>query len=206
MNNKNVKIIGAIVGVIMFMILIAGVTYAWISWQSDNTEISGNSKCYPNINYTTGSSLSADNILLFDENDIIQDNSIILKNGMAYLNVTTSIDDQCDVSVKFLVEMDVVSLSNAYISGNSVGALKYVLASYDPSITDLNELKGQSLEIIESNSITSTGVITIDDSSVIVGTKAYLLIFYVDGDKALNDAQYAEFSVNITGKAIQVSE
>ena len=38
---KKAKLVGTIFGVILFIALIAGFTYAWVSWQSDNINISG---------------------------------------------------------------------------------------------------------------------------------------------------------------------
>ena len=48
--NKKIKIIGTIIGIVLFVILIAGFTFAWFTWESSRINISGNTACF-NINY-----------------------------------------------------------------------------------------------------------------------------------------------------------
>ena len=43
---KKAKLVGTIFGVILFIALIAGFTYAWVAWQSDNINISGTADCF----------------------------------------------------------------------------------------------------------------------------------------------------------------
>ena len=43
---KKAKLIGAIFGIILFIGLIAGFTYAWVSWQSSNIKIEGTAECF----------------------------------------------------------------------------------------------------------------------------------------------------------------
>ena len=50
---KSAKLWGTILGVLVFMALIAGITYAWYTWKSPDTDISGSTGCF-NINYTKG--------------------------------------------------------------------------------------------------------------------------------------------------------
>ena len=206
-NGKKVKLIGAIVGILLFVVCIAGVTYAWITWSSDNTRLSGKSGCFPDINYTKGDTLSADNVLLFDEDSIINNNTFLMKSGMTYLDVTASVNGGCNTRVALELEVNVTELSSAFVSGDSVGAFKYALLSYDPStITDLSELVGKSLEIIDNNSITNNGIVKVAGNRLTTETKGYLLVFYVDGDLAFNDAQHSTFSATITGKAVQIEK
>ncbi len=56
MNNKK-KLIGTILGVVAFVALVAGVTYAWFTWASENTTINGQSGCF-NIVYDKGTDIS----------------------------------------------------------------------------------------------------------------------------------------------------
>ena len=204
--DKKIKLIGTIVGILLFVIAIAGITYAFITWQSGNTNISGKSGCFPGVNYTNGTSLSTDNVLLFDEGVIINNNTILLKDGMAYLGVTAGISDNCNTPVQLEIKLNVTKLNNAFINGNSKGAFKYALVSYDASITDLSELKGQSLEIIQNQSITNTVGLYLRDIPLATDTNGYLIIFYIDGDMASNDAANSEFTVSINGKVVQVTE
>ena len=142
-NDKKIKMLGAIVGIIMFIVLIAGATYAWVTWQSDNTRLSGNTGCFPDINYVNGNTLSSNNVLLFDESLIINNNKILIKNGMTYLNVTASVDSNCTLPVQLRIDFNVSELNKNFIDGNSTGAFSYILAKYDGTVADLSEFVGK---------------------------------------------------------------
>lgn len=209
-SNKNVKLIGAIIGIILFILLIAGATYAWVTWQSGNTKIGGKSGCFPDINYTNGTSFNTNNILLFDENAIFLGDTITVENGMALLGVTASVNNGCNTPVTFGVDLEVTNLNSNFMSGgDSAGAFKYVLASYDPTLySSVSYLVGQSLEVIQKNSIMNTGRMSfVSDNAEITSTnRGYVLIFYVDGDMAFNGVQNSNFGVKITGKAVQIEK
>lgn len=204
MNNK-VKLLGTIIGIIMFVLLIAGVSYAWITWQSSNINITGSSSCF-DVNYTNGQTLTNESVILFDESSIINDGKITIKNGMAITDVTVGISSSCDITGNLEIILNVTSLNSAYISGNSIGAFKYVLASYDPSnYTNIttSALNGVQFDIIKNESITSTGEKVLVNEGLSTTEKGYMIIFYVDGDLAMNDAQNSTFSTTLTGIATQ---
>ena len=199
--NTKVKLIGTILGIIFFIALIAGVSYAWITWDSSNTGISGITECMK-VNYTNGGNIDNANVLLFDEDDIIADNKITIKNGMAITNVTAQLSNSCTLSANFDLKMNVTSLNKAFISGNSIGAFKYVLASYDPNTyTNIttSALNGQSFTILKNESITNTGEISLIFEKLSSIKKGYMVILYIDGDLAMNDAQDSAFSATIKG-------
>jgi hypothetical protein len=91
--NKKIKIIGTIIGIVLFVILIAGFTFAWFTWESSRINISGNTACF-NINYTEGN-LVTDDMLLVDANKLISNNKITIKRGMAVTNLSASKDPKC---------------------------------------------------------------------------------------------------------------
>ena len=192
----------------MFVICIAGVTYAWISWNSDNTRLSGKSGCFPNVNFTNGTKLSSDNVLLFDEDVIIDDGFFLMKEGMTYFDVTASIDSGCNTPVELELDVNVTELSSAFVSGDSTGAFKYALVSYDPDWIDISYAydKEERLEIIDSNSITSTGIIKFEGLELNTRTNGFAIIFYIDGDMAYNDAGNSTFGCTISGKVVQIAE
>ena len=198
-NDKKIKMLGAIVGIIMFIVLIAGATYAWVTWQSDNTRLSGNTGCFPDINYVNGNTLSSNNVLLFDESLIINNNKIIIKNGMTYLNVTASVDSNCTLPVQLRIDFNVSELNKNFIDGNSTGAFSYILAKYDGTVADLSEFVGKSLDIIESGIVYNKGDYSVLGDRLTTDTSSYLLIFYINGDNAFDDVAYSNFSVSIKG-------
>ncbi|UKI26618.1 MAG: hypothetical protein L6V91_07580 [Bacilli bacterium] len=112
---------------------------------------------------------------------------------MVITNVTAKIKSTCSISGYMTLNLNVTNLSSAFTSsGNSTGALKYVLASYDPSTystISTTALYGKDFDIIDTGSITSTGTIKLVEENLSkTETKAYLIIFYIDGDMANNDA------------------
>ena len=191
--DKKIKTYGIILGVILFVLLIAGFTYANLTWNSKSIVISGKSNCLE-VESVKGSNITGGNLLLQDETSIINNNQITIKNGMVITNVTAKIKSTCSISGYMTLNLNVTNLSSAFTSsGNSTGALKYVIASYDPSTystISTTTLNGKSFDIIDTGSITSTGTIKLRDLDLLstTETKAYLVIFYIDGDMANNDA------------------
>ena len=189
MNDKKVKTYGIVLGVLLFLLLALGITYAVLAWKSSNISILGNAECL-DINYVKGNNIS-DEILLFDESQIINGNKITIKNGMGLTNVTAGIKSNCTIDGYITINLNVSSLNSTFTSsGASNGALKYVLASYDPSTyTTVNTttLNNISFNILEKGSITETGTIKIyEDQLSNTKTKGYLLILYIDGDLVTN--------------------
>lgn len=190
--DKKIKTYGIILGVILFVLLIAGFTYANLTWNSKSIVISGKSNCLE-VESVKGSNITGGNLLLQDERIIISDGKITIKNGMIITNVTAKIKSTCSISGYMTLNLNVTNLSNAFTSsGNSTGALKYVLASYNPSTystVSTTALNGKTFDIIDTGSITSTGNIKlVEENLSTTETKAYLVIFYIDGDMANNDA------------------
>ena len=190
--DKKIKTYGIILGVILFVLLIAGFTYANLAWNSKSIVISGKSNCLE-VESVKGSNITGGNLLLQDETSIISNNQITIKNGMVITNVTAKIKSTCSISGYMTLNLNVTNLSSAFTSsGNSTGALKYVLASYNPSTystVSTTALNGKSFNIVATGSITSTGTIKLKEENLSkTETKAYLVIFYIDGDMANNDA------------------
>ena len=191
--DKKIKTYGIILGVILFVLLIAGFTYANLTWNSKSIVISGKSNCLE-VESVKGSDITGGNLLLQDESSIISNNQITIKNGMVITNVTAKIKSTCSLEGYMTLNLNVTNLSSAFTSnGNSTGALKYVLASYNPntySTVSTTALNGKSFDIIDTGSITSTGTIKLRDLDLLstTKTKAYLVILYIDGELANNDA------------------
>ena len=191
--DKKIKTYGIILGVILFVLLIAGFTYANLTWNSKSIVISGKSNCLE-VESVKGSDITGGNLLLQDERIILNNNQITIKNGMIITNVTAKIKSTCSISGYMTLNLNVTNLSSAFTSsGNSTGALKYVLTSYDPSTystVSTTALNGKTFDIVKTDSITSTGTIKLRDLELLskTKTKAYLIIFYIDGNLASNDA------------------
>lgn len=84
---KNKNIVRTIVGVLILILLVVGVTYAYFAWKSNNTNITGTSGCF-DINYDKGQDIGS------------TDSPYGLKSTCTYsegasASVTMNIDSSC---------------------------------------------------------------------------------------------------------------
>ena len=191
MENKKIKIYGIVLGVILFILLISGLTYAILSWRSSNITITGTSECLE-VESVKGSNITGSDLLLLDESQVVNSNQITIRTGMVVTNITAKLKSSCTLDGYLTINLKTTTLNSGFTSsGNSTGALKYVLTSYDPSTyTTINTsaLNGKTFDILTTGSITSTGTLKIKEAQLSKDTTlAYLVIFYIDGDKANND-------------------
>ena len=213
--DKKIKTYGLVLGIVLFVLLIAGFTYAALNWKSSNIVISGNTECL-DIESTKGSDITGEELLLLDESSIISDNKITIKEGMVVTNVTAKIKSGCTIGAYMTLNLNVTSLNSAFTSsGNSTGALKYVVATYDPTTyptVNASTLKDKSFDIdenagiINTGAITSTGTIKIREKQLSNSeTVSYLIIFYIDGNLANNDVAGTSnnFTTSITAEVTQ---
>lgn len=192
MNNKKVKTYGLVLGVTLFVFLVAGFTYAALTWRSNNITINGSTECL-DIDYTKGQDITGGNLLLLDKSKIISNNKITITNGMVLSNLTAKIKSSCTIDGYLTLNLKVTSLNSAFTSsGNSTGGLNYALVSYDPatySTVDITTLNGKAFDIIGTGAITSTSTIKLKDVQLSKdSTVAYIVIFYLDGDLTNDDA------------------
>ena len=191
MENKKIKIYGIVLGVILFILLISGLTYAILSWRSSNITITGTSECLE-VESVKGSNITGSDLLLLDESQVVNSNQITIRTGMVVTNITAKLKSSCTLDGYLTINLKTTTLNSGFTSsGNSTGALKYVLASYNPSTyttISTSALNGKTFDILTTGSITSTGTLKIKDAQLSKDTTlAYLVIFYIDGDKANND-------------------
>ena len=190
MENKKVKIYGIVLGVVLFILLVSGLTYAILSWRSSNITIAGNSECLE-VDSVKGSDITGSDLLLLDSG-VINNNQITITTGMVVTNINAKIKSSCTIDGYLTINLNTTTLNSGFTSsGNSTGALKYVLASYDPSTyttVSTSALNGKSFDIVKAGEITSTGTLKIKETQLSKDTTlAYLVIFYIDGEKANND-------------------
>ena len=191
MENKKIKIYGVVLGIILFILLISGLTYAILSWRSSNITITGTSECLE-VDSVKGSNITGSDLLLLDKSQVVNSNQITIRTGMVVTNITAKLKSSCTLDGYLTINLKTTTLNSGFTSsGNSTGALKYVLASYNPSTyttISTSALNGKTFDILTTGSITSTGTLKIKDAQLSKDTTlAYLVIFYIDGDKANND-------------------
>ena len=191
MKENRIKIYGLILGILLFIGLVAGLTYAYYNFK-DTAGISGEAGICFNINTTNGGNITDADLLLLEENNIINNGSVTITNGMALTSITAGIDSSCTGINGYLsINIENITMNDNFVSGDSIGALKYIIASYSqetyPTV-GIGNLSGQSFTILKTGSITSTNADTLyvdilpNDGT----TKDYLIIFYIDGDLAGN--------------------
>ena len=204
--NRKIKISGLIIGILLFIVLISGFSYAYYSSvATDTSSVKGTAGCFV-VDHVKGNNVTG-NVILFDESKIITNNNITVKDGMQLTYVTAGINNACTIDGYMIMKMNVKTLNSAFITGESKGAFKYAIAKYSPTTytsPSISTLKNKSFKIIKTASITSTGEQTILTKQLPHSTKdGYLIIFYIDGDKAFNDAGNTSFSATITAEASQ---
>lgn len=188
MNLKNTKILGAILGVLLFIVLIAGITYAAFTWRSNNINISGTTQCFT-VNYTTGQTLTNESVLLYDISQIVSGSTFKIKENMSMLDIKASIDESCEIPASLTIKVNVTSLDAAFIDGDSVGAFRCALVSYDPTTyPELSDLYDNSLTLIQNKTINDVGEISFNAQTLTGTSTGYLVIFYINGELAGNDA------------------
>ena len=205
-NKKKYKTIILIIAIVL--VLVSGITFAALTWQSDKVNIKANSDCFT-INYALGNKVEG-SLKLFDESTIINsDNTLTIREGMLLTNVIAGIASSCNINGYLTLSLEVNNLDAAYTSsGSSTGALKYAVLKYSentyPTVSD-TALQGNSFEIVKKGAITSTRTtkIVVENFPNAGENLAYIVAFYVDGDLAQNDAQNKQFSGVITGVADQ---
>ena len=209
MENKKIKIYGVVLGIILFILLVSGLTYAILNWRSSNITIAGNSECLE-VDSVKGSNITGSDLLLLDESQVVNSNQITIRTGMVVTNITAKLKSSCTLDGYLTINLKTTTLNSGFTSsGKSTGALKYVLASYDPSTyTTINTsaLNGKRFDIVTTGSITSTGTLKIKEAQLSKDTTlAYLVIFYIDGDKANNDigSNSTNFKTSIEGSVTQ---
>lgn len=203
---KNTKIYGTIIGIILFIILIAGLAYAYISWQSSNINISVGSECFT-IDYTKGQNISNSGLYVINEEDFLSDDTITIVDGMALTTIGLGINPSCNISGTGVINLNTSTLSTAFISGNSVGALKYKMVEYSsstyPDVT-VDNLKDQTFTVVAEGEITALGsseihTMQLSNDSV----NEYIIIFYLDEVLAQNDVAGASFYGTISATVTQ---
>ncbi len=196
--NKS-KLIGYILGIILFIALIGGITYAIFNWRSTDTNISLDTKCFDiqgNSSYTvTGNNT---NMLLFDENDILDttNNTITYKNGMVYYPFNITRGSECNTDVYYEIIVNVTTLSNDYRNGS----LKYKIIEDMSSYTSeqITNPLDEDLEYIYEGTITNTGSTQIYFALVNQSTNIIpAVVFYLDGDLVPENASNLTFSASI---------
>lgn len=171
---KKAKLIGAVFGIILFIVLVAGVTYAWASWQSDDIKIKGTADCF-DIDYGISQQIGSASIKKS------LDMAESYTEGLS-ARVTLALKTGCNVTGTGTLYL------NTNTSGTSdnilEGALKYTV------------LVGDSTTPVSEGIINTQEKITLLEDIDISSTTATTYTVYVWLDGKVADNSYANLTYN----------
>jgi len=200
---KNKKLI--VLGVLALILIVSGITYAILTWTSSRVNIGLTSNCFT-IDYTKGNDIANASIKALNESDLISDNKFTIKEGIALTYANIGIKSTCTIEGYGSLYLNVTTLSSAFSTGNSKGALKYAVLdnTSTTSTVTVASLLNQKFNIVSTGSITSTGKITLLTKQL-SNTKLnkYLIVIYADVSKIANDAMDASFNGTVSADANQ---
>ena len=175
------KLIGLILGIVLFIVAIAGLTYAYVSWTSDNMNKVVSSKCF-NVLYDKGKDFTGD-----------IPPSVDYTGGIS-VSVKMNIDSSCDMNAKGKIYLNVDETT-------SENLFKEGLLNYQVLINGgVTEYKG---------SITNYGDIVIDVGFLnksTVATTTYTVYVWINGDYVENKHARSSFHGSIRSEAVQSRE
>lgn len=177
--NKH-KILGLILGVLLFIVMIASVTYAYLSWTSDDIKLTVGSKCF-NVFYEKGKELTGD---IMPSSDY---------TGGLSTSVKMNIDSDCDIKAngKLYLKTNEETSDNLFRDG----LLNYYVLKDGVAITG------------GSGSITEEGEIEINLGELTGDTDAstsYTLYVWIDYNLVNNSDAFSSYLGSIRAEAIQI--
>ena len=174
---KESKIIGIVLGIVLFVFLIFGITYAYITWTSDKINRTVNSKCF-DIYYQKGTDISGIMIPSLDY------------TGGLYTSVKMNISSSCDIRANGIIYLNTLDTTSSNLYRE--GLLNYQVVS------------GSTL--LGSGNITSNGEISINVGGLTKSdsaTSEYTIYVWVDSDVIENSDINSVYYGSIRAEVIQ---
>ena len=197
-----------IFGVVLLLIVVSGITYAILTWNSTMVKIGINTNCFT-IDYTKGGDITG-SLKLMNENDLISSGKFTIKEGIGISGVNIGIKSSCSIEGLGNIYLNVSNISNALTTGDSKGALKYVVLKNTSSISNPSDISVNSL-LNQSFDIAAIGSVDSSDKKLLYYTELsnteiykYIIAIYIDKALAGNDITEATFSGNISSDAEQL--
>ena len=200
---KNKKLI--VLGVLALILIISGITYAILTWTSSRVNIGLTSNCFT-IDYTKGQDITNQSIKLINEEDLISDGKFTIKDGIALKYANIGIKSTCTIEGYGILKLNVMSLSDAFTTGNSKGSLKYAVLKNTSTTSTITvaSLLNQSFDLVARGSITKLGTIDILTEQLSNNEiYKYLIVVYIDNSLVGNDVIGSSFAGNISAEAYQ---
>ena len=197
-----------ILGIIALTLVIIGTTYAILTWTSTKINLGLNSGCFT-IDYTKGQDISG-NLKLINVGELFDGpGNFVIKEGMGLSYANLGIKSSCTIEGYGSLYLNITTLSDAFKEGgDSYNALGYALLRNTSNLSNdkltIENLKGQSFEIIDIKPITNTGTIKLVTEQLSnTELNKYLIVIFVDSVSAGNSITSATFQGNISADAEQ---
>ena len=196
-----------ILGVILLLIIVSGATFAILTWNSTMIKLGINTNCFT-IDYTKGGDITG-SLKLINEEDLISNGKFTIKEGVGVSGVNIGINSNCSIEGLGSIYLNVTNISDVFTTGDSKGALKYVVLKNTSTITNptninTTSLLNQSFDIVAIGSITSNDKINLLTTQLSnTEVNKYIVVIYIDNNLAGNDITSATFSGNISSEAEQ---
>ena len=193
---------------VLALFLVLGVSYAVVSWTTDDYNIALDSACM-DINYVKGKNINASLGGTVNESAAFVDSEVIMNSNMTFTTVDMELDEDCyDINGLATIKINISNLSNSFKAGGSAaGHLKYVVAEYDPAqyqTLNMSVLEGKKFQIVAWQSVYNEGIIDAYTTYLEPGVKkSYLVIFYI---QSLNIVSSGTFSASIDTEVVQTEE
>lgn len=175
---RNTKVIGTILGIILFIALIGGLTYAYTIWSSQNINRKVSSECF-DVLYDKGNDLSGAIIPSLDY------------TGGLYATVRMNINTECNVNAKGILYLETSEDTSSNLFRE--GLLNYQVVRNEKTL-------------IASGNITESGVIAIDLGSLAQTENAftrYEVYVWLDNNLIQNADVNSVYYGSISSEAIQ---
>ena len=196
-----------ILGVILLLIIVSGATFAILTWNSTMIKLGINTNCFT-IDYTKGGDITG-SLKLINEEDLISNGKFTIKEGVEVSGVNIGINSNCGIEGLGSIYLNVTNISDVFTTGDSKGALKYVVLKNTSTITNPTNINTTSL-LNQSFDIVAIGNITSNDKKLLykmelsnTEVNKYIVVIYIDNNLAGNDITSATFSGNISSEAEQ---
>ena len=203
-----------VLGVILLIIVISGITYAILTWNSTMIKLGINTNCFT-IDYTRGGDITG-SLKLLNINELFapplegSDNpQFTIKKGMGLSYVNVGINSNCSIEGYGTIYLNVTELSDTFKDGGeSNGALGYAVLKNTSNLSNsditIDNLENQSFEVLNIQPIMETGKIELYSEQLSnTEVNKYLVVIFVDKLSAGNDITEATFKGNISVEADQ---
>ena len=201
-----------ILGVILLIIVISGITFAILTWNSTMIKLGINTNCFT-IDYTRGGDITG-SLKLLNINEFLAPPSengpqLVIKKGMGLSYVNVGINSNCSIEGYGTIYLNVTELSDTFKDGGeSNGALGYAVLKNTSNLSNsditIDNLDSQSFEVLNIQPIMETGKIELYSEQLSnTEVNKYLVVIFVDKLSAGNDVTEATFKGNISVEAEQ---